>query len=165
MIPDKSIVINPDVVKTEAELEQINYVPVDDTTKDVFKLGFNLGDMTKWFAVDGFDRITSENLLTVCSSNQYESKPPNSKLINQNGSDITINTSDRTCASLNVCSSDEYESKPPDSNLINQNGTSDNSSSDRMPIYECLDWNIVTPPDTKLVLIVWYIECYNKFFR
>ena len=149
------VTYNNSQIKTEEELKLINYVPVDDTTKDVFELGFNLGDMTKWFAVDGFDRITSENLLTVCSSDQYESAPPNSKLINQNGSDITINTSDRTCASLNVCSSDQYESAPPNSKLINQNGSDITiNTSDRIctPLTECRDWNIVIPPTQKEIL-------------
>ena len=161
--PDKSIVINPDVVKTEAELEQINYVPVDDTTKDVFKLGFNLGDMTKWFAVDGFDRITSENLLTVCSSDQYESKPPNSKLINQNGSDITINTSDRIYTPLTQCTDWNIVTPPIQKEILNstgQNVTINSSDRECQSIYltgKSLNSHFITNYDSV------YIEGENKF--
>lgn len=140
--PAESIVINPDVVKTESELKLINYVHVDEDTKDVFELGFNLGDMTQWFAVDESDRITSENPLTVCSNDQYESAPPNSKLINQNGSDITINTSDRTCKPLTQCLAWNIVIPPKKKDVLNSTGeTVKINSTDR----QCQPINLGSP--------------------
>ena len=120
--PAKSIVINPDVVKTEAELELINYVPVDEDTKDVFELGFNFSDMTIWFEVDGSNKITSEESLSVCSNDQYESVPPQSQIISQNGSDVTIYTSDRTCTPLAECTAWNIVMPPEKKDVLNSTG-------------------------------------------
>ena len=137
--PAKSIVINPDVVKTEAELELINYVPVDEDTKDVFELGFNFSDMTIWFEVDGSNKITSDESLSVCSNDQYESVPPKSQKISQNGSDITINTSNRTCTSLAECTAWNIVMPLETKEVLNSNGqTVTINSSDR----ECKPINL-----------------------
>ena len=130
---------NNPIVKTEAELELINYVPVDVDTKDVFELGFNFSDMTKWFEVDSSNKITSKNILTVCSNDQYESEPPKSQKISQNGSDITINTSNRTCTSLAECTAWNIVMPLETKEVLNSNGqTVTINSSDR----ECKPINL-----------------------
>tara|TARA_Y100000385_G_scaffold179542_1_gene185474 strand:- start:532 stop:3717 length:3186 start_codon:yes stop_codon:yes gene_type:complete len=137
--PSKSIDIDQDVVKTESELKQINYVPVDVDTKDVFELGFNFSDMTKWFEVDSSNKITSENILTVCSNDQYESVPPKSQIISQNGSDVTIYTSDRTCTPLAECTAWNIVMPPKKKDVLNSTGeTVKINSTDR----QCLPINL-----------------------
>lgn len=97
---------NNSLIKTERELLNNNYVPIDDT-KDIFKLNFDFNDTAKWFnkEVDVFGNvhITPYNVKS-CGVNEYESSAPETKdEIDLNRNKITMNTSDRTCAPLKQC--------------------------------------------------------------
>ena len=85
-------------IKSETELLASNYVPTDDT-KDVFELAFNFDDTTKWFRVDDSGTIISEQPLTICSDEKFESSEPQTTTISGNA----IYTSDRICSPLERC--------------------------------------------------------------
>ena len=107
-------------VKTESELISNNYVPTDES-KDVFEIGFDFSDETKWFLIKestnvfGEKRTTiEEKTITVCDESQYEAELPSTQdAKDKNFNDIKMNISDRTCAPLTQCKSGEYiESSP-----------------------------------------------------
>lgn len=86
-------------VKNLEELTAINYV-AQDNTSNIFELGFDLSDKTKWFKfING--RPMEEHAITICSSNQYISTPIGS---NSDG----VNVSDRVCSEITPCQEWQY---------------------------------------------------------
>lgn len=112
-------------VKTESELISNNYVPTDGSN-NVFEIGYDFSDETKWFLIKestnvfGEKRKTiEEKTITVCDESQYEAHPPSTQdAKDKNFNDIKMNISDRTCEPLTQCQSGQYiESQPEKKNV------------------------------------------------